>query len=224
MKSDTLVSSQAQLSVTQGALSLYQSCPLDYDRQLLEECHYASPIRAAQLLTKQLVSTRFDAPWLDLGAGTGLLGRALIDAGLPLPLIAVDISRSMLARIEREPYVACAVLDALDETALAGLPAQGAIALGLSEHVLDLNLLFKACAATLPQAAPLIFSYCPLPEDTASDHEIFESFSGLIAHHSGHVAQALEANHFAWLDQQDGPGYSSGGQNVVHRIVIAARR
>lgn len=221
------VSNQSQLSVTESARSLYDAWQGDYDRQLLQQCAYQSPARAAQLLRTLCVSMRFhwppDQPWVDLGAGTGLAGRALWDAGLDLPLIAVDLSPAMLTRIDHDPYVACAALDVLDVGALRSLPAGGAVALGVTEHIVDLSHLFAACAAMLPTGAPLIFSYCPLSEDRPHDSEVFESFAGLHAHSRDHVSCTLAEQGFVTLSEHDGLGYQTAGLQVTHRLVVARR-
>lgn len=221
---DSKVASPTQLSVSFEATRLYESWDGNYDQQLLIDCAYRSPTRLAELVKVCCVSMRFDAPLLDLGAGTGLVGRALADAGLHLPLIAVDLSRAMLSQITAEPYVACAAVDVLDPTHLRALPAGGALALGLTEHVVDLTALFAACAAALSVGAPLLFSYCPLNDDSAQEHSVFESFAGLIAHSRHHVARALTHTSFAIVSEHDGPGYTTAGQDVAHRIVVAERR
>lgn len=57
--------------------------------------------------------TRFGAPTLDLGCGTGRTTGALAERGLAV--VGVDLSRSMLAAFrEFHPDVACAVGDATD--------------------------------------------------------------------------------------------------------------
>ncbi len=221
---DSNVASPTQLSVSFEATRLYENWDCNYDHQLLIDCAYRSPTRLAELVKVSCVSMRFDVPWLDLGAGTGLVGRALADAGLHLPLIAVDLSRAMLSQITAEPYVACAAIDVLDPTQLHALPAAGALALGLTEHVVDLTGLFAACAAALPVGAPLLFSYCPLGEDDAREHSVFESFAGLIAHSRHHVTRTLTRTSFAVVSEHDGPGYTTARQDVAHRIVVAQRR
>ncbi|HEX2881981.1 MAG TPA: hypothetical protein VHO25_20825 [Polyangiaceae bacterium] len=218
------VTSQTQLSVTERARSLYDEWPEDYDRQLLERCDYRSPARLARVLGDLCVSMRFHGPWLDLGAGTGLAGRALHDAGIALSLIAVDLSPAMLARIHHDPYIACAASDVLDAARLRSLPAHGALALGLTEHLVDLAPWFAACAALLPHGAPLVFSYCPLHDERTQGSDIFESFTNLHAHTPSHVARALAVNAFLPTSEHDGPGYTTAGQPVPHRLVVAHRQ
>lgn len=221
---DSKVATPTQLSVSSVATRLYESWDGNYDHQLLIDCAYRSPTRLAELVKVSCVSMRFGAPWLDLGAGTGLVGQALADAGLHLPLIAVDLSRAMLSQITAAPYVACAAVDVLDRAQLRALPAGGALALGLTEHVVDLTALFAACGAALPVGAPLLFSYCPLSDDTQREYSVFESFAGLIAHSRQHVTHALINTSFAVLSEHDGPGYTTAGCDVAHRIVVAERR
>jgi hypothetical protein len=96
----------------------------------------------------------------------------------------------------------------------------GAFALGLSEHVADLNPLMRSCATLLPREAFFIFSYCP---SLTAECEVFESFSGLWAHREQHVGEALAAHGFKLRSQHEGPGYQSAGQEVMHRIVVAQR-
>jgi predicted TPR repeat methyltransferase len=231
MASDGIVSNSTQLSVTLQAQQLYDDWNNDYDQQLLGQCEYRSPARLAQLLTELAVTMRFDwmdRPWLDLGAGTGLVGRALFAAGQQIPLIAVDTSRAMLSRIDHEPYVACAELDVLAGPTLAGpalaaLGTHGAIALGLTEHVLDLRSLFAACAHALDPGSPLVFSYCPLPDTSDLPWQVFESFSTLVAHQPLHVSSALTANGFTQIAMREGPGYRTAGLDVAHHLVVARR-
>jgi predicted TPR repeat methyltransferase len=213
---------------------VYDTWQGDYDRQLLQQCDYQSPARMARLLTTLRVSMRLhwpdlDRPWVDLGAGTGLAGHALRELAIDLPLIAVDLSAAMLSHIDHDPYVACAALDVLDAPALrdllpGDLPAQGAIAIGVTEHIVDLSRLFAACAALLPGGAPLVFSYCPLSADSPHDSQVFESFVGLHAHSRRHVSRTLAEQGFVVFSEQDGPGYQTAGNPVRHCLVAAQRR
>jgi predicted TPR repeat methyltransferase len=98
------------------------------------------------------------------------------------------------------------------------------LALGLTEHIVDLSQLFVACAALLPEGTPLVFSYCPLSETRHDDSEVFESFSGLRAHSRRHVSRTLAEQGFELLSEHDGPGYHTGGNPVRHRLVAAQRR
>jgi predicted TPR repeat methyltransferase len=216
------VSNRTQISVTQATQALYESWP-HYDRQLLQQCDYRSPVRLAQLLGELCVSMRFHGPWLDLGAGTGLAGRALHEAGVELPLIAVDVSSAMLTRVDHDPYIACATGDVLDATLLRSLPAQGALALGLTEHLVDLSPWFAACAEPLPPGALLVFSYCPLDANSPDDSAVFESFTNLHAHTPKHVTRVLTENSFVLLSEHEGPGYITAGHQVTHRLVVAQR-
>jgi len=211
-----------QRLISLHAQRLYDSWTGSYDRHSLGDCQYQSPDRIAQVLSKLGGALR-NPPWLDLGAGTGLVGKALHNSGLSAQLIAVDSSQTMLSHIDHEPYVACAVCSALDCEGLASLRANGAIAVGLSEHIVDLNPLFAACRHALPSGALLIFSYCPLQDEAEPIAMVFESFAGLIAHNPNHVSRALEAYGFAPLIEHDGPGYVTASVQVMHRIVIARR-
>ncbi|HTM45440.1 MAG TPA: hypothetical protein VL137_10820 [Polyangiaceae bacterium] len=216
-----------QREISARARDLYDTWTDDYDHKLLGECGYRAPARVARVF-HELPRHSFaaDLPWLDLAAGSGLVGRALTEANIELPLIAVDFSRTMLSKLSAPCYIACVDAEVLRADGLRESPGWpkalgGAFAVGLSEYVADLSELFRVCAALLPPQAPLIFSYCP---SASADCEVFEPFNGLLAHSEQHVNKALTTQGFALLSQHDGLGYQTAGQDVMHRIVLAERR
>src|SRR5215510_2631716 len=64
-----------------------------YERHLVEDCRYRSPDVVAEALRELGAS----GLWLDIGAGTGLVGKATLRAGLAVELVALDVSPAMLA-------------------------------------------------------------------------------------------------------------------------------
>ena len=119
-----------QSAISASALAAYQGWGPQYEHHLLSHCSYQTPFRVARVL-RPWVDPHRSACWLDLGAGTGLVGRALIASAAHLQLIAVDLSRELLAQVPSPPYVACAIADVLDASALTHFAADGALAVGL---------------------------------------------------------------------------------------------
>lgn len=64
-----------------------------YDRDMMDDLGWGGPAEAAKALEGRIAA---DAPVLDFGAGTGLVGQALHDLGFRR-IAAADLSREMLA-------------------------------------------------------------------------------------------------------------------------------
>src|SRR5260221_7721360 len=105
-----------------------------YERHLVEECHY----RTHEVLAGELARLAATAGlFVDIGAGSGLVGRALVARGLALDLVAVDISRAMLELIDLPAYVDKHVADCTKVLSFAAASFDGALAAGLLEHIAD---------------------------------------------------------------------------------------
>lgn len=96
---------QTQLAAVYNAASnedlerAYDSWATSYDEDLVQKLHWDAPERTAACLAKHIPKT---AKVLDVGCGTGLVGKSLTDLGVT-SLDALDLSSAMLesARAKR---------------------------------------------------------------------------------------------------------------------------
>ena len=72
---------------------VYRNWAEDYDRELIEDFGYVAPEQAVAVLRQQ-VSNRF-VPILDMGCGTGLVGKQLVAEGYRV-IDGLDLSPEML--------------------------------------------------------------------------------------------------------------------------------
>ena len=72
---------------------VYRNWAEDYDRELIEDFGYVAPEQAVEVL-RQRVPNRF-APILDMGCGTGLVGKQLVAEGYHV-IDGLDLSPEML--------------------------------------------------------------------------------------------------------------------------------
>src|SRR6266487_5643382 len=105
-----------------------------YERHLLENCSYRAPAELAEVVAPL---ARPDSTWLDLGAGTGLVGKALDARGVSVQLVAADISAAMLDRIDCPLYISRIRTDCRERLPWRKASFAGATACGLLEHIED---------------------------------------------------------------------------------------
>jgi predicted TPR repeat methyltransferase len=185
-----------------------------YERHLLDECRYRAHERVADSVASL---ARGGSRWLDVGAGTGLVGRALETIGADVVLVALDISSAMLDRIECELYVDRTQGDCRQPLPWSDETFDGAFSCGLLEHVDDAATMFRELARLLKRGAPLIFTFPP------SDAPAVQG-EGLVAHDESNLRRQLEASGFAWLEQRDWPAYRDVRAGwVAYRHVRAER-
>jgi len=187
-----------------------------YERHLLDECRYTAHEHVADVVAA-LARRRSRSRWLDVGAGTGLVGRALATIGADVELVALDISSAMLDRIECKLYQGRTQADCRQPLPWSDQTFDGALACGLFEHVDDAGPLFRELARLLKRGAPFIFTFPPSDAAAAQG-------KGLVAHHESDLRRQLEASGFAWLEQQDWPAYRDVRAGwVTYRHVRAER-
>lgn len=87
----------------------YDRWAVRYDSDMTDDLGWGGPVEAAKALDGRVAA---DAPVLDFGAGTGLVGQALDHLGFRR-IVAADLSRAMLARARaRGVYEALHQIDA----------------------------------------------------------------------------------------------------------------
>ena len=112
MAEDKSLDGAYELKTTEDVTRLYADWAGDYDQSFAERHYYIVPPQLAKILAE---ATGDPFPILDIGAGTGLVGAALFDAGLRGDVDAIDLSADMLAVAERKGiyrHLICADLTA----------------------------------------------------------------------------------------------------------------
>lgn len=195
----------------------YDALAHDYDRHLKDDCRYRSPERVASAVAELAPVGR----WLDLGAGTGLVGEALHGLGATPDMVALDVSSAMLERIVCPLYVERHQADVLSALPVEPGTFRGAVAAGLMEYILDVRSLMQRVADAVAPGGWFIFTFCPNPR---AGVEAFDEETDLHCHDARLVKRCLGASGFVVRSQDDFPAYMNGEQGWIrHRMLVAQR-
>jgi predicted TPR repeat methyltransferase len=205
-----------QRRIRDDARATYDAFAHDYDEHLEEGCSYKSPGRVAGAVAALKPRGR----WLDLGAGTGLLGEALAARNVHLELVGLDVSAAMLAQVTCPLYATCHRGDAL--TRIPGRERfEGAMASGLLEYVVDLPTLVHRLGRRLVEGGSLVFTFSPT---RVAEVRAFDPDSDLHAHDPDHVRRCLREGGFVDISMsRPFRAYQNGESWVWHRIATAHR-
>lgn len=214
----------------------YDELAPDYDRHLQHECGYRSPTRVARALadlyrphrpraagSRARGSRALRSPlrFLDLGAGTGLVGEALLEQGFEPELVAIDVSSAMLERIECPLYVERHQADVLRPLPVAPASCDGAVAAGLMEYILDVPALFRRAALAMRPGGWFLFTFCP---NDLGRVQAFDEETDLHGHDARMVEDCLESAGFRLHARAEFPAYVNGEQGWIrHRLLTAQR-
>ena len=114
------------LKTPEDSVQYYRDWASDYDRDFAGVMAYRSPAEVARVFAA-LGGT---GPVLDVGAGTGLVGQALAEAGIG-PVDGLDISAEMLARAaEKQVYRSTITADLTQVLPLPDSAYSGCISAG----------------------------------------------------------------------------------------------
>lgn len=189
----------------------------EYDEHLEHDCGYRSPGELAKVVD----ALEGTGDWLDLGAGTGLLGDALARRGLDLRLVGLDVSAQMLAQVSSSLYVECHRCDVLSR-----IPGRrrfdGAVASGLLEYVLDVPALTHRVAKRLRARGAFVFTFVP---SEGAGVTVFDDEADLHAHDPAHVVECLRGAGFGDIEiSEPFAAYRNGEQGWIHHRVARAHR
>jgi predicted TPR repeat methyltransferase len=187
-----------------------------YERHLVDFCQYRAPAIVADVVAPMAAA---GSRWLEVGAGTGLVGKELEGRGARLELVALDISEAMLNRIESPLYVARVQADCRDPLPWEPACFAGAVACGLLEHLDVPNPLFRELARVLCPGAPLVITF---PVAHAGGDT--ERTSALASHDCAEVRHDLNAAGFVCVSTREFPAYRDGSAGWVMYALIHAER
>jgi predicted TPR repeat methyltransferase len=214
-----------------------------YERHLVGGCHYRTPDVVAEvletLLCESLKRVRsaergtvagdpfekriVGAPTiLDLGAGTGLVGKAVARRGIAAEMWALDVSEPMLELIDAPIYVARRHADATGDLGVAERAFDAVVGAGLFEHVGDPAPVFRNAARVMKPGAAFVFTF---PPNDGGQARIFDLAGGLVSHDPASVRACLAALGLAVTYETTFPAYESGSLGwVAHHLVAGKRR
>jgi ubiquinone/menaquinone biosynthesis C-methylase UbiE len=155
-----------------------------------------------------------------MGAGSGLVGKALFARGLALDVVAVDISPAMLELIEVPAYVEKLVADCA-ATPFADASFEGAFAAGLLEHIVEPPAFFVEVARIVKPRGLFLFSF---PPNRTGRTELFDPEQGLVSHDIERIAAGLAEAKMIVHEQIDYPAYLNGSRGPVWQRLVIARR
>lgn len=211
MNHETLLAAQGLL--LDSVLREYSALSHGYEERLAG-LGYRTPMSMAAKYTPKLPG---QGRVLDLGCGTGLLGKALRQQGLQATLVGQDVSQSMLDQVPDGIYVELQRGDCLQPWVHGNGHFHAVVSAGLSEYVLDLRAWFDGVRRFLSEGSLWIFSYARserLPVKLIGD-------SMLVSHARDYVRSCLSASGFEWLEDSEIEAYRSNGQTVVHALTMA---
>ncbi|HEY3594654.1 MAG TPA: class I SAM-dependent methyltransferase [Polyangiaceae bacterium] len=185
-----------------------------YERHIVGDCHYRAPAVVSEWIEQSGRGGR----WLDLGAGTGLVGKALAERSNAsrLQLVAVDSSAAMLSLIEDGLYTDRVQADCRGRLPFDDAAFDGAVACGLLEHIETTEALWRELGRLLAPTAPLIFTFPPAAGD--------EQEATLASHDPVVLQRHVEAAGFSWDIAIEIPAYQPGHREWVrYRLVRATR-
>ncbi len=187
-----------------------------YERHLVQDCHYRTP----QVLAEALAGVApVRGQWLDLGAGPGLVGKAIVDRALALEFVAIDISETMLALIDCPAYVSRCVADCTGRLPFPDGSFDGAVAAGLLEHIVSPGRVFAEVARLLRPRTHFVFSF---PPNWSGRTELLDAEQGLLSHDADSIRQCLDACGLRIAFEGDYPAYVNGSKGwLTHRLVVS---
>jgi predicted TPR repeat methyltransferase len=190
-----------------------------YERHLIEECSYATPDVVADVMAEVVTEARDHRAerWLDIGAGTGLVGKAVARRGVAIELVALDVSEPMLGLIDCPCYVERVIGNASISLPFDDGSFDGVVAAGLLEHIVDPAPLFRKAARALRPAGHFAFTF---PPNTLGRAELWDSEEGLMSHDPTVIGTRLAAAGLSVTLERDYPAYTSGSKGwVTHHLV-----
>lgn len=189
-----------------------------FDMHLVEGLQYQVPARVAALVGERYPDGMLDL--LDLGCGTGLLGKYL--GGIHGLLIGVDLSPGMLAQAAQlQIYDDLLTTDLL--TALRGMPADGYDVVAACDVFIysgDLTEVVPAAAGVLKPGGHFLFS-CEAAQPDEADLVLRPSTR--YAHKASHVRALCTAAGFTNVTQEDTTIRVESGQRIGGYIVVARK-
>jgi predicted TPR repeat methyltransferase len=185
-----------------------------YERHLVGDCAYRAPWIVAEMVEPLAVAGE---RWLDVGAGTGLVGRALAERGVKLELSAVDASAAMLDLVPAALYAERVRADCRERLPFGAATFDGAVACGLFEHIAASGPVWRELARILKPRAHLVFTFPPAGALLSQGPQLW-------SHDADEVRRDLEAAGFEWRDARDIRAYRSGDEGWVTYRLVGARR
>ncbi len=202
----------------QHAQDTYSDLAGTYDQTLLDTFHYQSHRAVAQAL--KILKPAPHAPWLDLGCGTGLVGTALKEAGLPLALTGMDLSAVMITQAPADIYEKRVLANAALSFPFNPQTFDGVVCAGLMEHMVSPAHVAGETARVLKPGG--FFLLTAPPSVDGSDWNL-DPTGRFLLHHPQAIAEALQQAGFALLHQMAFNAYLNGTNWQQHVLFIAQR-
>ena len=139
--------------------SLYDTWAPNYEHELVDQWHYDAPVVAGRTVA-ELLQGSGTASVLDLGCGTGLVGKALHDGGIRI-IDGVDVSDTSLNAAQASGFYRQTILHDFNH---GPLPFEAhlydaAISVGVLSYALDpMAVIRELCRVVVPNG-PVVFTH-----------------------------------------------------------------
>ena len=205
-----------QQSLSEISVRRYADMAAAYEHKLTDLLTYTAPARVAEIFEELFPPFRGQRI-LELGAGTGMLGAALAARPDHWDLTGLDVSQPMLDQVRAGGYSNLVCHDVCSELPFPEGHFQGAVAIGLSEHILDIGQWFRGVSRVLSPGTPWVFTYVGAPPAGASISEFCTT--GVLCHLPEFVDSELRLAGFTG-DKADLSlfGYINAGLEVTYLL------
>ncbi len=177
--------------------SLFDRWAADYDERMVGGLGYRAPEVLRQLIEDHGPRPLHFARALDLGCGTGLMGRAI--RSVCDQLIGVDLSPKMVAEAERAGgYDVLEVADVVTYLEAADEPFDLIVAADVLNYWGDLTDLFSAVARRCASGARFAFT-----TEVSTDEDVVLTRTGRYRHHRRTIERLAQGSGFRRCTQRD---------------------
>ncbi len=198
------------------SLAWYAGHAPDYEENLIQRLFYQSHAAMGQAL--KLLQPQPHESWLELGTGTGLVGREVRNIGFQGRLVGSDHSRNMLQFVPGNIYDLLVQCDATRPLPFADQTFHKIFAAGLFEHIMAPSMLFDQVVPVLQQNGWLLLTYFPLPDEATIPVDLENN---LVRHHPNLIRRSLQTAGFSIFQEINYRAYMLFGEWATHTLVLA---
>jgi len=194
--------------------ALFDDCAAGYDARLVGELGYEAPQRLRELICSAAADTPSFARAVDLGCGTGLMGKQL----RPIcdQLIGVDLSPAMIEQARKTGrYDTLEVADLVSHLVAATEPYDLIVAADVLSYWGDLTDCFEAVARCCAPGSWFAFTI-----EASADDDVVLTRSGRYRHHRRAIDKLAARTGFTLVAERTGSFRREGEEAVAGQLFL----